>query len=84
MTVYVVGLFEVHVRVADPDPVTVPGLIGLQFKPAGTVSDKVTVPAKPLSAVTVIVDDSEDPTVAMVGLLAATVKSTKLKVAVVE
>jgi hypothetical protein len=77
-------LLDVHVSVAVPDPVTVPGLIAVQVRPDGTVSVRVTVPANPLRPVTVIVDDSEDPTVAAAGLLATTVKSTKLKLAVVE
>ena len=70
--------------VAVPEPVTVPGVIAPQVRPAGTVSLSVTVPAKPLTALTVMVDEAEDPTVVAAGELAATVKSTWLNVAVVE
>jgi hypothetical protein len=50
---------------------------------AGTVSVKDTVPVKPLTAATVIVDVSVAP-VAPVGDVAAMVKSLTVNVAVVE
>jgi len=43
---------------------------------------RLTVPPKPLSAVTVIVDGTEIPTLAAAGVVAATVKSWTLKVAI--
>lgn len=45
--------------VAVPEPVTVPGVMAPQVNPAGTVSVRVTTPAKPLTAVTVIVDTAD-------------------------
>ena len=71
-----------HETVAVPDPVTVPGVMAPQVNPAGTVSVRVTTPAKPLSAVIVIVDTADEPALALAGLDAAIVKSTKLNVAV--
>ena len=73
---------ELHDRVAVPELVMLPGVIAPQVRPAGTVSVRVTVPVNPLTAVTVIVDVIEDPTVP-VGELAAIVKSVTVKVAVV-
>lgn len=72
----------VQVRLAVPEPVTLAGVIVPQLSPVGTVSLRVTVPANPFRPVTVMVDVSEDLTTAAVGVVAATVKSTKLKVAV--
>jgi hypothetical protein len=74
---------ELQVKVAEPDPVTLPGVIAPQERPAGTLSVRVTTPAKPFRAVMVIVEVPEAGRVA-VGEVAAIVKSTKLKVAVVE
>lgn len=51
---------------------------------AGTVSVRVTVPVKPLTAATVIVDVADVPTVTAAGEVAATVKSVTVKVAVAE
>ncbi len=67
---------------AVPDPVTVPGVIAPQVRPAGTVSVRVTTPAKPLTAVIVMVDTADWPTLTAAGEEAAIVKSTKLKLAV--
>jgi len=72
---------ELQVRVAVPEPVMLLGVIAPQVSPAGTVSVRVTTPAKPFSAVTVIVEVPEAGRIA-VGEVAAIVKSTKLKVAV--
>ena len=47
---------ELHETVAVPDPVTVPGAMAPQVSPAGTVSVRVTTPAKPLTAAMVIVE----------------------------
>ncbi len=52
---------ELHETVAVPEPVTVRGLIAPQVKLAGTVSVRLTVPVKPLTAVTVIVEVAEVP-----------------------
>jgi len=49
-------MVELQVTVAVPDPTTLPGAIAPQLRFAGTVSVSVTVPAKPLTAVTVIVE----------------------------
>lgn len=72
---------ELQDRVAVPEPVTLAGVIEPQVSPAGTVFVRVTVPAKPFTAVTVIVDVAEDPALA-VAEVAAIVKSTNLNVAV--
>lgn len=66
-----------------PEPVTPLGVMAPQVRLAGTVSVRLTVPAKPLTAVTVIVEVIEVLTVPE-GEAAAIVKSTKLNVAVVE
>jgi len=51
---------------------------------AGTVSVRDTVPVKPLTAVTVIVEEAETPALTAAGDVADTVKSVTVKVAVVE
>ena len=76
------AVVELHETVAVPDPVTVPGVIAPHVRPAGTVSVSVTTPAKPLTALIVIVETPEDPALTAAGDDAAIVKSTKLKVAV--
>ena len=48
-----------HETVAVPEPVTVPGVIAPHVRPAGTVSVRVTTPAKPLTAAIVIVDTAD-------------------------
>ena len=55
-----------------------------QVRLAGTVSVRLTVPVKPLTAVTVIVDVAEVPTVTAAGDVAEIVKSVTVKVAVAE
>ena len=62
---------------------TLPGVIAPQVKLAGTVSVKVTVQVKPLTAATVMVDVSVAP-VAPDGEVADTVKSVTVNVAVAE
>ncbi len=47
---------ELQETVAVPEPVTVPGVIAPQVSPAGTVSVRVTTPAKPFSAAIVMVE----------------------------
>ena len=75
---------ELHETVAVPEPVTVPGVIAPQVNPAGTVSVRVTTPAKPLTAVIVMVETADWPALTAAGEVAAMVKSRKLNVAVVE
>ncbi len=82
VTVKLLAVVELHDRVAVPEPVTVPSVIAPHVRPAGTVSVKVTTPENPLTAVMVIVEVAEEPTVTDAGDVAAIVKSTKLKVAV--
>ncbi len=72
-----------QVRVAVPEPVTLGGVIAPQVNPAGTLSVRLTTPAKPFRAVIVIVEVPEFGRVA-VGEVAAIVKSTKLNMAVAE
>jgi hypothetical protein len=63
--------------------VTLVGVIAPQVRLAGTVSVRLTVPVKPLTAVTVIVEVADVPTVTAAGDVAVTVKSVTVKVAVV-
>ena len=70
--------------VAVPGPVTVSGVMVPQFRPDGTVSVRVTTPAKPFAAVIVIVEEEDCPAFTAAGVEAAMVKSTKLNVAVAE
>ena len=78
------AVVDEHATVAVPDPVTLVGVIAPHVRPAAGVSVRLTTPANPLSAVTVIVEVAEDPAFTAAGEDAATVKSTKLKVAVAE
>jgi len=84
VTVKVLDAVEEQVSVAVPEPVTLDGVIAPQVSPAGTVSASETTPAKPFSAVTVIVEVAEEPAGTDAGDVAAIVKSRKVKVAVVE
>ncbi len=68
----------------DVARVTLVGEIALQVRPAGTVSVNETVPAKPLTADTVMVEVAEVFTWTAAGEVAAIVKSWTVKVAVVE
>ncbi len=63
---------------------TLRGLIAPQVRLAGTVSVRLTVPVKPLRALTVIVDVADVPTVTAAGDVALIAKSVTVKVAVVE
>lgn len=67
-----------------PDPTTLPGAMAPQVRLAGTVSVRVTVPANPLTAATVIVEVAVVPAWTAAGEVAAIVKSWTVKVAVVE
>ncbi len=82
--VKVPAVVELHETVAVPDPVTLVGVIAPQVNPACGVSLRLTTPANPLRAVTVIVEVAETPTFTAAGEDATIVKSTKLKVAVAE
>jgi hypothetical protein len=79
-TANVPAVVELQDSVAVPEFVTLPGVIAPQVRPAGTVSVRVTVPVKPLTAATVMVDVSVAP-VAPDGEVAAIVKSVMVKVA---
>ncbi len=74
---------ELQDTVAVPELVTLRGLITPQVRLAGTVSVRLTVPVKPLTAVTVIVDVAEVPFWTAAGEVAEIVKSVAVKVAVV-
>ena len=71
----VLAVAELQETVAVPEPVTVPGVIAPHVKPAGTVSVRVTTPANPLTAVTVIVETADEPALTAAGEEAAMVKS---------
>jgi hypothetical protein len=62
VTTNVPAVGEVHVKVAvagDGGKDTLPGLIGLQFRPAGALKERTTVPV-PVD-VTVMVEVADDP-----------------------
>ncbi len=67
----------------DGGRVRLAGLIAVQVSPVGSgVSDRETVPAKPLTAVTVIVEAAVEPATTAPGEVAVIVKSTNVNVAV--
>ena len=80
VTVNVPAADALHDSVAVPELVTLDGVIAPQVKPVGTVSVRLTVPVKPFTADTVIVDDAAVLTV-VEGDVAATVKSVTVNVA---
>lgn len=82
--VYVAATVELQDTVAVPELVTLVGDIAPQVRFAGTVSVRLTVPVKPFTAATVMVDVAETPTLTAAGEVAATVKSVTVKVAVAE
>jgi hypothetical protein len=65
--------------VADPDPVTLAGMIVPQVSPEGTVSVSVTVPENWFNADTVRVDVLDAPTFAATSEVAMIVKSWNWK-----
>jgi hypothetical protein len=73
---------EEHDRVAVPEPVMLVGVMAPQVNPVGTVSVRLTVPVKPLTAVIVIVEVNDAPGLPE-GLVAVMVKSVTENVAVV-
>jgi len=77
-------MVELHETVAVPELVTLVGVMAPQVRFAGTVSVRATVPVKPLTAVTVIVEVAETPALTAAGEVAAIVKSVTVNVAVVE
>jgi hypothetical protein len=77
----VAGVAELHETVAVPEFATLDGLIAPHVRPEGTVSARETVPMNPLSAVTVIVEVAETPTVTGPGEVALRLKSVTVKVA---
>jgi len=85
VTAKVPAVAELHVTVAVPEPIMLLGVMAPHNKPAGTESVRVTVPLKPLTAVTVIVELAATPTLGSpAGEVAVIVKSWTVKVAVVE
>jgi hypothetical protein len=82
--VYVAAIVELQETVAVPELVTLVGEMAPQVRLAGTVSVNETTPVKPLTAVTVIVEVAETPTLTAAGDVAAIVKSVTVNVAVVE
>ncbi len=74
---------ELHETVAVPELVTLVGEMAPQVRLAGTVSVRLTTPVKPFTAVTVIVEVADTPTLTAAGEVAETVKSVTMKVAVV-
>jgi hypothetical protein len=77
-------MVELQDSVAVPELVTLVGVIAPQVRFEGTVSVNDTVPVKPLTAVTVIVETAPVPTWTAAGEVAEIVKSVTAKVAVVE
>jgi hypothetical protein len=75
---------ELQDTVAVPELVTLVGVMAPQVRFAGTVSVNATVPVKPFTAVTVIVEVADTPAFTAAGDVAAMVKSVTMKVAVVE
>ena len=76
-------MVELQVSVAVPLLLILLGVIAPQVRLAGTVSVRATVPVKPLTAATVIVE-TKDVLTAPVGEEAEMVKSVTVKVAVAE
>lgn len=72
-----------HDSVAVPDAVTLLGVIDPHVSPVGTLSVRLTLPANPLTAVIVMVEDAATPA-EVLGLVAEIVKSVMVNVAVVE
>jgi hypothetical protein len=71
-------IVDPQLMVAVPEPKMLRGLIAVQVKPEGIASDRATVPAKPLSPVTVRVAGRLDPTFTWIGDGDVRLKSTTL------
>jgi hypothetical protein len=78
----VAAIVELHATVAVPEFVTLVGVIAPQVRLAGTVSVRLTVPVKPFTAATVMVEVAEVPTVTAAGEVAVMVKPVTVNVAV--
>jgi hypothetical protein len=61
------AIVELQASVAVPELVTLVGVIAPQVRLVGTVSVRETVPVNPLTAVTVIVEVADVPTVTAAG-----------------
>jgi hypothetical protein len=83
VTVYTLWLDELHDTVAVPDPATLVVLRAPHVSPEGTVSDIVTVPAKPFTAAREIVASAEEPGDTAEGEVALSRKSWNLNIAIV-
>lgn len=75
-------MVALHETVAVPDPVMLLGVMVPQVSPDGTVSVRLTTPAKWFAAATVIVEPAELPALTEPGEVAVIVKSRNWKVAV--
>ena len=64
-----------------PEPVILPGAIEPQVKPDGTVSFRVTTPAKPFAEVIVIVEVADCPALTGAGEVVDMVKFWNLNMA---
>ncbi len=73
-----------HRTVVEPDPVTLVGVNDPQARPVDGMMLKVTVPANPLTGMTVTVEVADWPAFAATGVLAARLKSWNRKRAVTE
>ncbi len=69
------AVFELHDIVAVPEPVRLLGVIAPQLSPEGTASERLTVPAKPFCAVTVMVVLVDWPVLTVLGEVEEIVKS---------
>ena len=76
------GTVALHETVAVPEPVTLFGAMDPQVSPDGTVSVRLTNPAKWFSAARVIVEIAELPAFTGAGEAAAIVKSRNWNVAI--
>jgi hypothetical protein len=65
----------VHETVAIPEPVMLLGVIEPQTRPEGTMSVRVTFPAKPFNAVIVIVEFAGTPMLTWADEVATIAKS---------
>ena len=83
VNVYVPAIVELQATVAVPELVTLEGVIAPQVRLAGTVSVNETVPVKPFTAATVMVELAAVPTVTAAGEVAEIVKLVTVNVAVV-
>jgi hypothetical protein len=71
-----------HETAAVPNPATLVGVMVPQVSPDGTLSIRLTSPAKWFRAVTIIVEVAELPALTGAGEVAVIVKSRNWKVAV--